>query len=119
MRAESRVIKARTGEAMKSCKWTYDWYDDSWDTQCDNKFSLIDGTPYENKMRFCCYCGGKLDQRCRKCGGGMKPSKAIEQTYTSGMPDFHGDDVGITISPGGPGKLVDCLKCEKCGWSVT
>lgn len=47
---------------MKSCKWTYDLDEDSWDTQCGNKFSLIDGNPYENKMRFCCYCGGKLDQ---------------------------------------------------------
>ena len=23
------------------------------------------------------------------------------------------------MSPGGPGKLIDCLKCPKCGWSVT
>ena len=56
---------------------------------------------------------------CKKCGGTMKPSKALQQTYTSGMPDFPGDDVGVTISAGGPGKLIDCLKCEKCGWSVT
>lgn len=54
---------------------------------------------------------------CRKCGGSMKPSKAIEQTYT-GSPDFIGGEV-VTISPGGTGKLIDCLKCEKCGWSVT
>ena len=23
------------------------------------------------------------------------------------------------MSPGGPGKLIDCLKCPKCEWSVT
>jgi len=60
----------------------------------------------------------ELDPRCRKCGGTMIPGKAIEQTLT-GTPDFPGDTRGITMSPGGSGKLIDCLKCEKCGWSVT
>lgn len=54
---------------------------------------------------------------CRRCGSKMKPSKAISQTYT-GMPDFPGKEV-VTISPGGPGQLVDCLKCRQCGHSVT
>lgn len=53
---------------------------------------------------------------CRRCGGEMKPSKAIENTYT-GTPDFPDGDV-VTISLGGPGKLVDCLKCRQCGHSV-
>ena len=53
---------------------------------------------------------------CKICNGEMKPGKAIEQTYT-GIPDFIGGDV-VTISPGGPGRLIDCLKCVKCGWSV-
>ena len=61
---------------------------------------------------------GRMNRfKCKKCGGTMKPSKAIEQTYT-GSPDFVGGPV-VTMSAGGPGKLVDCLKCEKCGWSVT
>lgn len=54
--------------------------------------------------------------RCRKCGGQMKPGKAIQQTYT-GMPDFPNGAV-VTLSAGGPGRLVDCDKCEKCGHSV-
>ena len=56
--------------------------------------------------------------KCEKCQGTMKPSKAIEQTYT-GLPDFPGDKHPVTMSPGGPGRLVDCLKCELCGYSVT
>lgn len=55
--------------------------------------------------------------KCKRCNGEMKPGKAIEQTYT-GIPDFIGGDV-VTMSPGGPGRLIDCLKCSKCGWSVT
>ena len=60
---------------------------------------------------------GYACEGCRKCGGEMKPSKAIAQTFT-GLPDFPGKEV-VTISPGGPGRLIDCRKCEKCGHSVT
>lgn len=57
------------------------------------------------------------DAVCRRCGGKMKPSQAIGQTWT-GLPDFPGGDV-VTLSPGGPGRLIDCLKCEKCGHSIS
>ena len=49
----------------------------------------------------------------------MRPGKAIEQTWTPGVPDFPGQTIGITMSAGGPGRLIDCLKCDKCGWSIT
>ncbi len=51
---------------------------------------------------------------CQKCGGEMKPGKALAQTVT-GIPDL--GEV-VTLSPGGPGKLIDCLKCAECGHSV-
>ena len=56
---------------------------------------------------------------CRKCGGTMRPSKALAQTFTAGTPDFPGDTHASTFSAGGPGELIDCMKCEACGWSVT
>lgn len=40
---------------------------------------------------------------CRRCGGAMAPG---------------GGEV-VTMSPGGPGEVVVCLNCVKCGWSVT
>jgi hypothetical protein len=49
----------------------------------------------------------------------MQPGQAIQQTYTSGSPDFPGDTVGMTMSAGGPGALVSCMKCVGCGWSTT
>jgi hypothetical protein len=59
-----------------------------------------------------------LEGTCKKCGGAMKPGKAIAQMWT-GIPDFPGDKHCVTISPDGSGKLIDCMKCEKCGWSMT
>lgn len=57
---------------------------------------------------------------CPKCGGEMKEGKALKQTFTAGLPDFPGMDVnskGQTVSPGGPGELIEVEKCPKCGYS--
>lgn len=53
---------------------------------------------------------------CRHCELPMAPGIAIDQTYT-GSPDFPGGEV-VTLSPGGPGRVIECLKCPACGWSV-
>jgi len=47
------------------CTWTrtQDDYDDYYETSCDKSFMLADGTPKQNKMRFCCYCGKPLEQK--------------------------------------------------------
>lgn len=55
---------------------------------------------------------------CRKCGTEMRPGKALAQTWKSGLPDFHDGKSGVTMSPGGPGELVDVMKCPGCGHSV-
>lgn len=47
----------------------------------------------------------------------LKPGIAIENTY-AGEPDFIGDDRAITMHPGGMGKVIRCLKCPDCGFSV-
>ena len=54
---------------------------------------------------------------CKKCGGTMHKGKAIKNTLV-GIPDFIGGEV-CTVSPGGPGTLISCLKCEQCGWSIS
>lgn len=57
-------------------------------------------------------------RRCKKCGGWMKPGKAMQQTSV-GIPEWPGELRVVTMSPGGSGNLIDCAKCEVCGWSVT
>jgi len=44
-----------------SCEWNED-ENGAWWTSCDNGFEFIDGTPLDNKMKFCCYCGKPLKQ---------------------------------------------------------
>lgn len=55
--------------------------------------------------------------RCPRCGVEMVVGMALESTVT-GSPDFIGGEV-VTLSPGGPGKLVACMKCIGCGYSTT
>lgn len=46
---------------VPTCTWTLEEFDsDTYDTSCRHRFSINDGTPSENDINFCCYCGGKL-----------------------------------------------------------
>ena len=60
--------------------------------------------------------GGRV---CSRCGGKMEPGQALGQTLVGGGLDFPGDNAPVTLHAGGPGKMIDCLKCEDCGWSIT
>ena len=42
------------------CTWKYDDSDDCWETSCGNTFILLDGSPEDNGMKYCCYCGLRL-----------------------------------------------------------
>lgn len=55
---------------------------------------------------------------CPRCGGRMGKGRALVSTMTIGTPDFSGSEV-VTMSPGGPGRLIDVLKCRECGQSLT
>ena len=34
-----------------------------WTTSCGQCFSIIDGSPTDNKFVFCCYCGAKVIEK--------------------------------------------------------
>jgi len=42
------------------CNWTYEDNNNYWQTDCGDEFVLEDGTPKDNGMRFCVYCGKPL-----------------------------------------------------------
>jgi uncharacterized Zn-finger protein len=52
--------------AADKCTWTHYasiWDGDNvWYTSCENAFELIDGTPGENKMVYCPYCGKQITE---------------------------------------------------------
>jgi hypothetical protein len=42
----------------KTCRWAEDKNDEGlWNTSCKESFILNAGTPFDNKMNFCCFCG--------------------------------------------------------------
>lgn len=60
--AEAVASNDQLGAASEACKWTQEDYDSSvWHTECGDAMSLNEGTPGDNFMRFCCYCGKPLD----------------------------------------------------------
>lgn len=49
-------------EHLKVCVWQED-QDGNWDTQCGGCFIIEEGTPSENDMKYCCYCGDWLVEK--------------------------------------------------------
>lgn len=45
----------------ESCIWSQN-LDGIWNTECNNSFVLDSGSPFDNKMHYCCYCGSDLLQ---------------------------------------------------------
>ena len=42
------------------CEWLYDEVHDVWETTCRKSFCITDGTPSDNDMVYCTYCGCEL-----------------------------------------------------------
>lgn len=51
-------VGAPAGERDAECVWSDD--EGCWATGCGHYFEINDGTPSENGMRFCAYCGKPL-----------------------------------------------------------
>ena len=43
------------------CEWAQD-ENGAWKTKCGNIFEITEGSPLQNKMGFCCYCGKKITE---------------------------------------------------------
>lgn len=45
------------------CTWTQDGEgSDTWAAECGGTFCLLEDGPFDNGMRFCCYCGKALKE---------------------------------------------------------
>jgi len=51
--------------SQRTCMWRQD-NDGCWHSGCDKTWALNDGTPGENGMKFCVFCGKKLGEYCQK-----------------------------------------------------
>ena len=40
-----------------TCRWTVELFDGSYGTTCGRRFDVTTGTPAENGMTYCPYCG--------------------------------------------------------------
>jgi hypothetical protein len=62
----SMSIEMGNYEEVEPCLWREesDGFESLgiWHTECENAFQLSEGTPSENSMRYCCYCGKPLKE---------------------------------------------------------
>jgi ribosomal protein L24E len=45
-----------------SCRWTLEPESESWEAGCGGTFILNEGTPSQNNMSYCCFCGKPLQE---------------------------------------------------------
>ena len=61
-----RILAAPAVEqqAVQHCAWSQDGSDDTdvWGTSCGEYFCLNEGTPKENNIKFCNYCGKPVEE---------------------------------------------------------
>lgn len=50
------VIDPTKRATSDQCAWVRE-EEGQWVTGCDNAYEIIDGSPEQNRMKFCCYCG--------------------------------------------------------------
>lgn len=44
-----------------TCEWAIDELEgDTWGTSCGHWFTINNGTPKDNNMSYCCYCGKQI-----------------------------------------------------------
>lgn len=56
-------------KAKTPCEWLQsDEGSDAWETDCGHKFVLNEGTPEDNGLKYCCYCGKVLTYTVRYRG---------------------------------------------------
>lgn len=120
------VAPAPAQEPGKSCIWTED-EDGPWHTECGHSFEFIEGTPFENKQRFCGYCGGQL--REMRIGERRKRGRANPAPPTTPSPaPLERDTVFSCPACGDPSARTtepDCdihsgatYHCDQCGAAV-
>jgi len=55
---------ADVNKMVSTCTWNQDQdYGDSWNTQCGKSFLLNDGSPHENGLQWCGFCGRPLEEQ--------------------------------------------------------
>ena len=55
-----RDVRIALRHATQPCNW---WEEDgAWTTGCARRFVLEAGTPSDNSMSYCCYCGSVIKE---------------------------------------------------------
>ena len=61
---QRKIDNATTDKVKVECGWTHTTSiiedEGIWETLCGNTFMFVEGTPQDNKIKFCCYCGRPL-----------------------------------------------------------
>jgi len=72
---EEPLVKMGENRPGQGCSWTAD-EEGSWSTECGQLHCIIEGTPSENGMGFCCYCVKELHEIPFKWANDYEPERS-------------------------------------------
>ena len=55
-----RIIRNLIAEREAVCTWTPDRMRFVWVTDCGESFAIHEGSPGQNGLQYCCFCGRRL-----------------------------------------------------------
>ena len=81
-------------EPCQTCRWgLYNEDDNTWDTDCANIFPISNGTPFDNNMRYCCFCSKKIELEIKgnviPCLDRKSPNPAESDEWRSQATEFY------------------------------
>lgn len=56
-----RAVDLRRRRLPGQCLWSQDLDDDMWETSCKQAWVFPDGTPKDNGVKFCPFCGAAAE----------------------------------------------------------
>jgi hypothetical protein len=65
---DGEILNIKSSLTKQKCTWSNsegvdgEDTDTHWSTSCGEEFIITDGTPEDNNMGYCCYCGKPIDQ---------------------------------------------------------
>lgn len=57
---QNSINKLQVPLLQDTCNWWFGEY--AWHTGCMKFFEITSGSPFENGMIYCCYCGSKIKE---------------------------------------------------------
>ena len=63
-KGQAVLSNSTDGLTGEHCEWQYEGIQEYWETGCAMEYIILEGSPGDNGMVYCTYCGRKINTAC-------------------------------------------------------